>query len=113
MEMLKHNLVPCIVIDIAYDVNIADWWVDRFIVLLMLAMCMWLHAVLFTCVHDLYIYLFIFCVIELHVCILESLSITKASVFRFKDLLVKFIYTNLLYRRYLDWVHSQPKTGCY
>lgn len=41
MEMLKHNLVPCLVRDIAYDVNIADWWVDRFIVMLMLAMCMW------------------------------------------------------------------------
>lgn len=70
MEMLKYNLVLCIVIDIAYDVNIVDWWVDRFIVLLMLVMCMWCVCCLFICVYDLYIYLFIFCVIEFYVCIL-------------------------------------------
>lgn len=60
MEMLKHNLVPCIVIDIAYDVNIADWWVDRFIVLLMLAICMCQMCMLFVYMCTWLLYLFSF-----------------------------------------------------
>lgn len=56
MEMLN----PCIVIDIPYDVNIADWWVDRLIVLLMLAMCMCQMCMLFGYMCTWLLYLFSF-----------------------------------------------------
>lgn len=59
MEMLKYNLVLCIVIDIAYDVNIVDWWVDRFIVLLILVMCMWcVCCFVYMCIWFLYLFIY-------------------------------------------------------
>lgn len=68
MEMLKYNLVLCIVIDIAYDVNIVDWWVDRFIVLLMLVMCMWcVCCFVYMCIW--FVYLFIYFLFDWILCL--------------------------------------------